>query len=128
MANPTHSPKPARPRFTLPADPRPRAGDDENLNGPPPVVPPCGYLREKATGMVHVYSEEMARRGDLVEACDGPDDSRPEVVVAPPPPPPPPRPASARRAADTAAPPRRENGIPHSSVELNLHASDPGTR
>ncbi|RQH06627.1 hypothetical protein [Paraburkholderia dinghuensis] len=111
----------AKARFTLPADPRPPAAEGEDLNGAPPVVPPCAYLREKATGTVHVYSEEMAKRGDLVEACDDPQAQF--IPPAPPPPPAPPAtPARARRAESVA------RDIPHTSVGLNLHATEPGSR
>ena len=45
---------------------------DEYMNHAPPIIPPCEFLREKRTGVIHAYSEQMARRGDLVEAYDGP--------------------------------------------------------
>jgi hypothetical protein len=122
-------------RFKVPADERPRLPEDaEDLNEPPPVVPPCAYLREKATGMVHVYSDWMARRGDLVEACDGPDERRGFAAslaspssLPPPPPPPPPSPPSPPMPRTPPAL-RRDKGIAHSSVELSLNAFEPGTR
>lgn len=86
---------------TKPPEDAERFSNDEDLNGPPPVISPCLYLREKATGMIHAYNEAMARRGDLVEAFEGdPDevDAKPKLKrgpkkmdkesVAPPPPPP----------------------------------------
>ena len=63
----------ARPKFTAPQS---RAVNDDTdpevPAGAPPMVEPCEFLREIATGRVHPYSELMARRGDLVEAYDGP--------------------------------------------------------
>jgi hypothetical protein len=56
------------------------AQDEELLNQAPPVIERCPYLREKATGVLHVYNEHMARRGDLVEAYWG----EPAPVIEPP--------------------------------------------
>lgn len=46
--------------------------DPEVPAGAPPIVERCEFLREIASGRIHPYSELMARRGDLVEAYDGP--------------------------------------------------------
>jgi hypothetical protein len=67
-----------KPTFTVPQD---QYIDTSDLpSGPPPFVPPCTYLREKKSGRLHPYNEQMAARGDLVEAYEGP-------IVEPPPPP-----------------------------------------
>ena len=49
-----------------------QAPPDLRVIDAPPVVPPCKFLREKATGIIHAYTEAIAARGDLVEAYDGP--------------------------------------------------------
>lgn len=45
---------------------------DREFNSAPPIIPPCEFLIEKESGMIHVYSEALARRSDFVEPYDGP--------------------------------------------------------
>jgi hypothetical protein len=106
----------AKARFKTPVEDIPRA-DDENLNVAPPVVPPCRYLREKATGDMHHYSEWMAKRGDLVEGWDGELDAAPPLPPAQDPAPPP-----VRHAAPKDDDLFRREDIPHSPVGLKLNA------
>ena len=44
---------------------------ERDFNSAPKPLQPCRWLREKATGVLHPYSEEMAKRSDLVDAYDG---------------------------------------------------------
>ena len=57
----------AQNKFQVPAsDPIER-----EYNAAPKPLGQCRGLREKATGMLHPYNEEMAKRSDLVEAYNG---------------------------------------------------------
>jgi hypothetical protein len=94
------------------------ASDEEMLNLAPPVVEPCPYLREKASGALYPFNEHMARRGDLVEAYFG----EPAVVIK--------APTSVELTlAEVASPKPPKPGArrgTHSAVGVNLHATRDG--
>lgn len=70
------------PAFHIPAlqDSDPRAASAgiarfartaDELNSAPPVISDAfSHLREIATGIIHPWTEELARRGDLVEGIN----------------------------------------------------------
>lgn len=58
----------ARAKFKTP---EPVVPEVEVAAGRPTPVARARYLREKATGILHPYTADIAARGDLVEAYDG---------------------------------------------------------
>lgn len=58
----------AQNKFTVPSG---NAEPEQEFNRAPVPLAPCRFLREKRTGFIHHYSEELAKRSDLVEPYDG---------------------------------------------------------
>ncbi|ETD72765.1 hypothetical protein V757_02165 [Pelistega indica] len=77
------------------------------FNTAPKPLPVCEYLVEKATGIVHYYSEELAKRSDLLEPYYGPDPFAPAKAPSVPK-----GVASASRSKKSAVPPPPAPPVP----------------
>lgn len=59
----------AQNKFNLPEG---TISPDRVFDGAPKPLKECKYLREKATGAIHMWNPEFGARSDLVEPYDGP--------------------------------------------------------
>lgn len=81
--------------------PEPAVPEVDVPEGRPPFIEEARYLVEKATGIIHPYTEAIAARGDLVEAYNG---ALPKTGRLEPTQPPPPRRAARAATAPVIAP------------------------